>query len=506
MIDAIEVPSIDWVALLPLTSLLFGALLLLATSALVPGRLVARLAAPFTLVVCAVSLGASVFVWRRLGEGTAPFADVADAVAIDRFGVFVAAVIAMAIALSTLLAQSDRSLQRLGNIELYALFLLSGSGGVMLAMANDLVVLFLGLEILSIALYVLAGYDVRRRESREAGLKYFVLGGFASAFLLYGIALLYGATGSTNLGQIGSFLAANLPSHQGLLLAGLALLIVGLAFKVAAVPFHSWAPDVYDGSPTPVTAFMASAAKAAAFAGMLRVLFTTFPTLADQWRPVIWVLAVGSLVVGAFLAIAQDDVKRMLAYSSISQAGFILLGVEAGSSFGVSSALFYLLAYTFMVAGSFAVVAIVAGGGGRPRPADEGRVPQHRLSAFRGLSARRPTLAFGFTVLLLAQAGVPFTSGFVAKFGVLGAAVGADSYALAIVAMLTAVVSAYMYLRIVLTMYLVAPDPGAPRVSIPAMAGAGLVVAVAVTIVLGVVPGPALSLARDAVPTLLGAG
>ncbi len=495
MTGPIDVPAVDWAGLLPITSLVVGAVLALLAAAMVPGRLVERVAPAFTLSVALVSMGGSVALWQRLGDD-APFATIGGAVAVDRFGAFVALAVAAAIVLSTLLAPGWLRPRGHSGVELYVLLLLSGAGGVVLAMANDLVVLFLGLEILSISLYVLAGYDVARRGAREAALKYFVLGGFSSAFLLYGIALLYGATGTTNLGRMGDFLAGNLPRQQGLLLAGLALLMVGLAFKVAAVPFHNWAPDVYQGSPPPVTAFMASAAKAAGFAGILRLLVTTFAPLQVDWRPVVWVLALASLVLGSVLAIVQDDVRRMLAYSSIGHVGFILLGVYAGSARGVGGSLFYLAAYTFMVVGSFGVVTVLSTPGG-----DDDR---HPLSTYRGLAARRPLLAGAFTILLLAQAGVPFTSGFVAKFVVIGAAVEEGTYVLAVVAMLTSVISASMYLRIVLTMYLVDPDPRAARIAVPAGAAVCLALAVGVTVLAGFVPSAALDAARDAMPVLLG--
>jgi NADH-quinone oxidoreductase subunit N len=374
--------------------------------------------------------------------------------------------------------------------------LLSGTGGLVMAAANDLIVIFLGLETLSIALYVMAGYHLRRPESQESAIKYFVLGSFSSAFLLYGIAMVYGATGSTNFTQIASFLADNVLVANGLLLAGFALMLVGLGFKVAAVPFHVWTPDVYQGAPSPVSAFMASASKAAGFAALLRVFLSTFELYRLDWRPIMWALAVLTLVVGSFLAIVQSDVKRMLAYSSISHAGFVLVGAEAASDRGIAGALFYLLAYTFMVVGSFGVVTLI----GRRGDAD------HDLSAYRGLGARRPALALAFTVFLLAQAGVPLTSGFLAKFYVIGAAVEANSYALALIAMVSAVVSAFVYLRIIVAMYMGneegrAADAG-PVVRVPLAAGLSLGVAVIFTLVVGLVPSPVIDFARDAVPVI----
>src|SRR5207302_3219497 len=278
-------------------------------------------------------------------------------------------------------------------------------------------------------------------------------GAFSSALFLYGVALVYGATGSTNLGEIATFLAQNVITRNGVLLAGMALLVVGLGFKVAAVPFHMWTPDVYQGSPTPATGFMAAAAKAAGFAGLLRVFFSTFSVLRLDWRPIIWVVAVLTLLVGSVLAIVQTDIKRMLAYSSISHAGYVLIGLQAATKRGIAGSLYYLMAYTFMVLGSFAVVTVV----GRRGDSD------HSLDAYRGLSTRRPILAMTFTVLLLAQAGVPFTTGLWAKFYVISAAVASHSYVLAIIGMLAAAISAFFYLRVTVLMYMTGPaEDGEP--------------------------------------------
>ena len=246
--------------------------------------------------------------------------------------------------------------------------MLSASGGVLMAKANDLILIFLGLEVLSIALYVLAGYHQRREQSREAAIKYFVLGSFSSAFFLYGVALTYGSTGSTNLAFIADFLSTQMVTG-GVLLGGFAFLLVGLGFKVAAVPFHMWTPDVYQGAPTPVTGFMAAAAKAAGFAALLRIFYSAFGTESLDWRPIVWVLAVLSMVVGSVLAVVQTDVKRMLAYSSISHAGYVLIGLQAANDRGIAGSLFYLLAYTFLIAGSFATVAIVSRRGDLPHRA-----------------------------------------------------------------------------------------------------------------------------------------
>jgi NADH-quinone oxidoreductase subunit N len=326
-------------------------------------------------------------------------------------------------------------------------------------------------------------------------MKYFVLGAFSSAFLLYGIALTYGATGSTNLSTINEFLTKNVLESNGLLFAGFALMLVGLGFKVAAVPFHVWTPDVYQGAPTPVTAFMASASKAAAFAALIRVFTTTFDLYRVDWTPVVWAIAVLSLVVGAVLAIVQTDVKRMLAYSSIAHAGFILVGVEAATRRGTQASTFYLFAYLFMVVGSFGVATLV----GRTGDA------RHALDDYRGLSRTRPALALAFTVFLLAQAGVPLTTGFLAKVYVIGAAAQSHSYALAIIAMVSSVISAFMYLRIVVTMYMSEPeDDGATAgIEIPFAAGLALVLCVAFTVGVGIVPDPVVDWVKQAVPVVL---
>jgi NADH-quinone oxidoreductase subunit N len=332
-----------------------------------------------------------------------------------------------------------------------------------------------------------------------------VLGAFSSAFFLYGIALTYGATGSTNMRQILTFLSTTRLEDKGLLFTGMALMIVGFAFKISAVPFHMWTPDVYDGSPTPISGFMASASKAAAFAALLRVVSIVFIDYREDWRPVIYTLAVLSLVVGSVLAIVQTNVKRMLAYSSISHAGFILVGVEAMSyqpglpnlsRSGYSSALFYLLAYAVIVLGSFGVVMLVA----RTGDGDTS------LDAYKGLARRRPLLAFTFTVLLLAQAGVPLTAGFVAKFDVILAAVDARSYVLAVLAMLSAVIAAFLYLRIIVSMYMADEtadeDAAAKPIRIPATAAVGLALTLGFTVVVGFLPGSVIDFARDAAGTI----
>ena len=486
-------PEVAYSDIGPIIILTVGAMLLLTFASLIKSKPGRGFYALFTVSTAAAALVSSAWLWHGLDEvGSEPRFAFSNMVAVDGFAVFFYVVISIAIVLAALLADGYLRREQLDGPEFYVLALLSGAGGMLMAAANDLIVIFLGLETLTIALFVLAGFHRRRAESGEAAMKYFVLSAFSSAFLLYGIALVYGSTGTTNLAGIAQWLAANVAVTSGILLAGLAFLLVGFGFKVAAVPFHTWTPDVYQGSPTPVTAFMAGASKAAGFAALLRVFFSTFSVLRPDWKPLIWALAVASLLVGSILAVVQSDVKRMLAYSSISHAGYILVGLQAANDRGLAGSLFYLLAYTFLVMGSFAVATLV----GRRGDA------QHDLDAYKGLARRRPALALGFTVLLMAQAGVPFTSGFLAKFYVIAAAVDSRSYAIALIAMLAAVVAAFFYLRIVITMYSAVDgeDETATPARLPVPFGAGLVVAAAVafTLVAGIVPQPFFDFARDA--------
>ncbi|MXW75297.1 MAG: NADH-quinone oxidoreductase subunit N [Acidimicrobiaceae bacterium] len=439
---------------------------------------------------------------RPVGLLGNPVRAIGDQFSFDGFSLVMAGVILSAVVLCALLLDEYLRRERIDGPEMYVLMMLSAAGGVVMAGAGDLIVLFLGLETLSISVYIMAALHVRRSESLEAGLKYFVLGAFSSAFLLYGMALVYGATGSLNLHEIRLYLASVVILKDAMLLAGLAMMLVGLGFKVAAVPFHTWTPDVYQGAPTPVVAFMASAVKAAGFAALVRVFVVTFLPYWPDWTPAVAVLAMLTLLVGAVLAIVQRDVKRMLAYSSISHAGFILVGVEAASARGTAAVVFYVAAYAFMVIGTFGVLTVVSGPGDRKTNLDD----------LDGLAARRPALALALTIFLLAQAGVPLTTGFVAKFEIIGAAVEVRSFWLAVVAMVSAVVSAFLYLRIVLSVYLGSPaddsesSDDAPVERVHPAAGLAIGIALAVTIGFGLIPGPIDELATEAIPQLFAAG
>ena len=445
--DSIPVPHIRYLSILPPMVMIGGAVLLLAVASLVSRPLRVRVATFGTIAISGTALGLSVWQWFDV-QSHGAHTYIASAVVMDGFSVLINMLVASAMLLTALVADGYLRREGISGAEFHVLALVSAAGAMLMGSANDLIIVFLGLEILSIALYVLTAFNHRRAASGEAALKYFILGGFSSAIFIYGIALTYGATGSTNLTQIADFLSKNVVLTNGLLLAGLALMLVGFAFKVAAVPFHMWTPDVYQGAPSPVTGFMSAVAKAGAFAALLRVLISSFGIISTDWKPIVYGLAVLSLVVGSVLALRQRDVKRMLAYSSINHAGFIFLGVEAATTRGVSAALYYLFAYTFMTIGSFAVVTVL----GREGDGD------HDLTRYKGLAQRQPLLALCFAVLLLGQAGAPFTTGLWAKLQVVLATISAGSVPLAVIAMVTAAIAAFFYLRVAVLMYATSSD------------------------------------------------
>ncbi len=455
---ALVVPKINYWAILPDLILIGGALAVLALSSLTGRRFPAIWYSVSTAFLALATLGSALYLWFDItGKHHHAFVAIDAGIAVDGFSQLITMLVAATLFLVALSAPGYLRREGAGGPEFYVLSMLSASGAVLMGSANDLIVMFLGLEVLSIALYVMAGSNLKAIASGEAALKYFILGAFSSAIFLYGIALTYGSTGSTNLASIANYLAKNLLEHNGVLLAGAALMLLGFGFKVALVPFHAWSPDVYQGSPTPSVAFMSSVAKAAGFAGLIRVFYSALPTLRLDWQPVLWVLSVATLLVGSVLAVVQTDVKRMLAYSSISHAGFILIGLVAANPSGIAGSLYYLFTYSFLAVGSFTVVALVAGKGDS----------NHSLASYRGLSKRHPYLAAAMALMLIAQAGIPFTTGFLGKFYVLAAATDAHSYALALIAILSSVIAAFFYLRLGVLMY--APDGGELAVA-PAVA------------------------------------
>ncbi len=373
--------------------------------------------------------------------------------------------------------------------EIWPFFLLALTGMLAFPAANDLLMMFVALEVMSLPLYLLAGMARRRRLlSQEAALKYFVLGAFSSAFFLYGVAMLYGFSGSVSLVAIADTLSAK-PSEASLVAIGMALLLVGLLFKVAAVPFHQWTPDVYQGAPTPITGFMAATVKIAAFGALLRVLYVGLGGMRWDWEPMLWIIAILTMLVGSIIAITQTDIKRMLAYSSIAQAGFILIGVLAVSPAGLASALFYLIAYAFTTIGAFAVISMVRDASGEAT----------HLSKWAGLSKKSPLVAAIFSLFMLALAGIPLTSGFVGKFGVFTAAIASGATWLVIIGVIASVIAAFFYVRVIVIMYFSDPTPDTASVVVPsAFTTIALAAAATVTIVLGIFPQPVIELVNQA--------
>ena len=505
--DDIQVPSIAYAAISPML-IVFGAAVV---GVLVEAFAPAAKRRGIQVVVCVLGLvGALVATVLLAGTAETTFS---DTVAIDGPALFLQGVLAV-LGLTGILLISEQSLDSSGGAvvasaatlpgsrkdaalaestnvqtEVYPLALFSLGGMMLFPAANDLITLFIALEVLSLPLYLMAGLARRRRLlSQEAAVKYFLLGAFSSAFFLYGVALLYGYAAGTTLGDIrdATTIAG---SNELLLYLGLGMLAVGLLFKVGAVPFQAWTPDVYQGSPTPVTALMAACTKIAAFGALLRVFYVAFGGTAWDWRPVVSAVAVLTMVVGAVLAVTQTDVKRMLAYSSVAHTGFILVGVVALEDDGLSSTLFYLLAYGFTTLATFAVVTLVRDSSGEAT----------HLAQWAGLGRKSPLVAGTFAFFLFALAGIPLTSGFMAKYAVFKAGVDEGLTALVVIGLLASAVTAFFYARVVVLMFFSDPAPDGPTVSVPSGYTAGAIaLGLAVTVVLGVLPQPVLDLAERA--------
>jgi len=409
---------------------------------------------------------------------------------LDNFAHFFNITFLLAAGLTILM--SDDYLKREGYPigEYYPLILFTTAGAMWMAAGTDLMTIFLGLEVLSISLYVLAGLFRGQLRSNEAGLKYFLLGAFSTGFLLYGIALIYGVAGTTNIGDIGSYLR-NHPAFLAnpMTIAGMLLLAVGFLFKIAAAPFHMWTPDVYQGAPTPITAFMSAGPKAAAFAAFLRIFTLSLYGLKDEWTSLLWVLAVITMIVGNVVAIYQRDLKRMLAYSSIAHAGYALVGMVAANAIGMSGILFYMLAYTFMNLGAFAVL-VLAGKKGEDNLTLEG---------FSGFGYKRPFLGIAMTIFLFSLMGIPPTAGFAGKFYIFAGAVKEGYIWLAVIGVLNSAVSLYYYLRVMVYMYFREPTEDYGWVTMQAGAVISIVLAIAGILYLGILPGGVMALAKLAV-------
>lgn len=482
----ISPPTISWLAITPEIVLGLGAaLVLLVDVQWKPRR--PRVLGLLTGGLLALAFGFAILQWVRIDSVEDPF-PFAAMIVIDRFGLMARFVLLIVAGLG--LVTGWGLFERLGRraAEALALVLLATAGFHFMAISVHLVLIFLGLEVGSISLYVLAGITRDRPASDEAAIKYFLLGSVASAVFIYGVALAFAGTGQLNLVALGRVLDQAIITRPAVLLIGVALMVVGLAFKVTAAPFHAWAPDVYQGAPAGIVGFMASAAKIGGFSAMLRILFIAFPELSGDWGPVVAGIAALSMVLGAVLAIVQDDIRRMLAYSGVAHAGYILTGVVAGPA-GVGGVWFYLAVYTLQLVGAFGVVSAVSG----PADAHSG------ISSYAGLWRRQPVLAGSFAVLLLGMGGLPLTSGFVAKFGVFQAAWQSGYLWLVIVAVVSAVAAFFFYLRVIVVMYMSEPAASVERVLTPRPAAkAALVLIAAATILLGVIPAPLLTLAGDA--------
>ena len=470
--------SIDLIALAPVLVLSVFAMLVLVLD-LWGGRNKSLLV--FTSLVGLLMTAISAFAKHPI-----PAYSFNDSYVVDHLSLFFICIFTISSALAILLSVEYNEREGIRAGEYYALILFCTVGMILLASSTDMIMIFLGIEIVSICLYVLAGIRRNDHRSNEAALKYFLLGAFATGFLLYGMTLVYGSTGSTNLFKIAEFVKNPSAQSNPLLMMGLVLLVIGFGFKVASVPFHMWAPDVYQGAPTPVTAFMAVGPKAAAFAAFFRVFADAFPEMSSSWEMLLSIIAVLSMFVGNLGAIMQTNIKRMLAFSSISHAGYILMAVIAKDSLGSSSLLFYMLSYTFMTFGVFGIVIIL------------GRKGEENLEIknYSGLAYKHPVIALSMTIFLLSLGGLPPFAGFVAKFYLFSAAMQEGLLTLVIIAVLNSAISFYYYLKVVVFMYMKEPEAEF-KISLTPMTLFVILIGVIGTINLGIFPNSIIALATN---------
>jgi len=482
----LQVTSTDYLSILPATILaVVGMIVLLIDLILKPERkpIIAWLA-----LLGFVAAGvASLALISRHGFGFN------NMIALDPYAQILGLVAIMAGAFTVLTSIHYIRDRGIGRSEYFALLLFSVSGMVLMASANNLIIVFIALELLSIPLYVLAGFARPNLQSEEAAIKYFLLGAFASGFLVFGIALMYGALGTIDLSLIVTKI--NQVGASPLLLIGSGFVLVGLGFKVAAVPFHMWTPDVYEGAPTPITGFMSVGAKAAGFAALLLVFVVALGAIKVDWVTLVAIVSAVTMIVGNVVAISQTNLKRMLAYSSIAHAGYILMGVATGNQTGVAGAMFYLVAYTFTNIGAFAVLTAMAKQSGEDQT----------FTTYRGLYKRSPALAVMMTVFMLSLIGIPLTGGFIGKYYLFLSAIEAQLYWLAIVGVLTSVISAFFYLRVIVDMFMREAEPGVEAMPVnyrPLNFTINL--AALVVIVLGILPTSLLALMQLAAKMLVG--
>jgi len=519
--SVLTAPSIEYSVLSPMLIVFAAAVLGVLVEAFAPSAARRRIQMTLALTATIASLVA-VVVLAVSGSSSPGTRAVMGSVVVDGPSLFLQGTLLL-VAVPSLLMVGERSLERTrvdsfapqastvpgslserqagqagaAQTEVFPLTMFAIGGLLLFPASNDLLTMFVALEVFSLPLYLMCGLARRRRLlSQEAAMKYFLLGAFSSAFFLFGTAMLYGYAGSLELGPIGAAIALG-DGNDVLAVLGTALVGVGLLFKVGAIPFHSWIPDVYQGAPTPITAFMAAATKIAAFGAMLRLFYIALPDLRDDWRPALWAVAIVTMLVGALLAVTQTDIKRMLAYSSITHTGFILTGVVALDADGLSATMFYLFVYGFSTVSAFAVVTVVRDGNGEVT----------ELARWAGIGRRSPAIAAVFALLLLSFAGIPLTAGFVGKFAVFQAAAGSGATALVVVGVLSSAIAAIFYVRVIVLMFFADPvagtndsdDGGRPTVVTPGVATAVAIgLGVVTTVVFGVYPQPLLDLAASA--------
>ncbi|MDR4498890.1 MAG: NADH-quinone oxidoreductase subunit N [Candidatus Scalindua sp.] len=408
---------------------------------------------------------------------------------VDDFSIFFNFIFLISTAIVILMSVTYLRQEGINYGEYYTLILFATVGMMLMAGGADLITIFLGLEIMSISLYVLAGFRRDRLDSNEASLKYFLLGAFSTCFLLYGIALLYGATGTTNINEIGTFITNNHAYSNPMIIMGTCLLIIGFGFKTASVPFHKWAPDVYQGAPTSVTAFMSAGPKAAAFAVFLRVFLVSLPGLETKWSVILWVMSVLTMTVGNVVAITQTNIKRMLAYSSIAHAGYVLMAIVTASSLGTASILFYLLVYVFMNLGAFAVIMVLGKKGKENLQIDD----------YSGLGYKHPVLAITMSIFMFSLAGIPPFAGFMGKFYIFSSAIKSGYIVLAIIGVINSVISVYYYLRVTVVMYMKQPVREFAPLSLSPFIILALIITIWGTIHLGIFPSRIIEFAQESV-------
>jgi NADH-quinone oxidoreductase subunit N len=486
---AFNLSTIDfsWLPILPLIAVSVGAMIVM----LVGVRLEDEDSASLGFLALVALLAAFVLSMFELGQNTLAFR---GSLAMDDYAVFFEAVIIITTAVTVAMSLEYAVDAGLAGAEYYALVLFAAFGMMLMAAAGDLIIIFLGLETMSIAVYALAGFMRRDPKSNEAAIKYFLLGAFSTGFLLYGIALIYGATGTIRLEPIRASLTSGIGGNP-LLLLGLGMMLIGFGFKVAAVPFHMWTPDAYEGAPTPITAFMAVGVKLAAFAGFLRIFMVNLGAISSEWTGVLWIIAVLTMTAGNVIALVQNNIKRMLAYSAIAHAGYVIVGMAAARGQDAGGAiLYYLLAYAFTNLGAFAVVVAL----------ERGAEAHDEIADYRGLAREHPGLAAAMALCLLSLTGVPPLAGFVAKFYIFAAALNAGLVWLVVIAVLNSVVSAYYYIRIIVAMYMEEGGVRVERMSRRPGLLISLAVGVAGVIMLGVYPQPYMGAAVNAFASALG--